>query len=59
MVKRGRALWAIEVKSGRRKRGGGLDAFKARYPTAKGVFITPQEYAAFEADPMAFLATGR
>ena len=59
VVKRGRALWAVEVKSGRRKRGGGLEAFKARYPTAKGVFITPQDYATFEAAPMAFLATGR
>jgi len=59
VVKRGRALWAIEVKSGRRKRGGGLEAFKSRYPTAKAVFITPQDYATFEVDPMAFLASGR
>jgi len=35
IVSRGRALWALEVKSGRAGRQSGLDAFRIRYPHAR------------------------
>lgn len=55
IVVRGKRIWAIEVKSGRRKREGGVEAFKKLYPQAQVVFITRQNYEQFELDPMAFL----
>jgi predicted AAA+ superfamily ATPase len=55
VVKRGRNLWAIEVKSGRRKRVEGVNAFKKRHPTSKSVIITPDTYLEFETDPVQFL----
>ena len=55
VVKRGRSIWAVEVKSGRRKRMDGLTAFKKQYPTAKSAIITPETYMEFEADPIKFL----
>jgi predicted AAA+ superfamily ATPase len=55
VVKRGRSIWAVEVKSGRRKRMDGVSAFQKQYPTAKAVIITPESYMDFEADPLKFL----
>ena len=53
---RGR-VYAIEVKSGRRKSGRGLEAFCRQVPDALRVVITPDTFAAFSADPRGFLET--
>lgn len=55
VVKHGRKLWAIEVKSGRKKSAKGLDQFKKRYPEARLLMITPDEYVEFERDPVLYL----
>jgi uncharacterized protein len=39
IVERGRALWALEVKSGRGGRISGLAAFRARYPSARALLV--------------------
>ncbi|MCX7671468.1 MAG: ATP-binding protein [Anaerolineae bacterium] len=52
---RGR-LYAIEVKSGRRKSVRGLTAFVAQFPEAMPVVVTPESFAALSADPAAFLS---
>lgn len=49
------ALYAIEVKSGRKKSGRGLDAFVAQVPHALRVMVTPENFDRFSADPRAFL----
>jgi len=48
-------LYAIEVKSGRRRTGKGLAAFQKRFPEAILVIITPENIAQLEADAPAFL----
>jgi len=48
-------LYAIEVKSGRKKSGKGLLAFAAQVPQARPVIVTPDHFAAFSANPRAFL----
>lgn len=55
VVRRGKSLWAVEVKSGRRRPEGGLQAFAKKFPKARLVLITPDNYPAFESDPMGFL----
>lgn len=55
VLKRGRKIWAIEVKSGRKKNYNGLEAFKKNFPAAKAVVITPENYFKFEEDVMDFL----
>lgn len=55
VVRQGRKLWAIEVKSGRRRASDGLAAFAKCYPKAKCVFVTWEDYSRFERDPLAFL----
>lgn len=50
------ALYAIEVKSGRRKTGRGIEAFRKQVPQALPVIVTPDSFAAFSADPRGFLA---
>lgn len=57
VVRRGKSVWAVEVKSGRRRASGGLDAFLAKYPGSRGVLITFDDYPRFEADPMRYLMT--
>lgn len=47
--------YAIEVKSGRKKSGKGLLAFAAQVPKARPVIITPDNFAAFSANPRTFL----
>ena len=49
------AIYAIEVKSGRRRSSKGLGAFKTREPDAKRVIITPENFGAFSRAPRAFL----
>ncbi|MGK5083181.1 ATP-binding protein [Bdellovibrionota bacterium FG-1] len=55
VLKVGRNIYAIEVKSGRKKKKSGLLQFKEKYPRAKMIFITPENYELFESDPMVFL----
>ena len=55
VVRRGKSIWGIEVKSGRRHSTGGMGAFIKKFPSAKPVFITTENYPSFEQNPMAFL----
>ncbi len=47
--------YAIEVKSGRKRRAGGLSAFHARYPDAVPMIVDPDMYLRFESDPECLL----
>ncbi len=49
-------LYAIEVKSGRKKSAKGLEAFCQQVPQALRVIITPDNFAQFSTNPRAFLA---
>lgn len=55
VLKKGRKLYAIEVKSGRKKSEKGLLKFKEKFPEAKLVMITLDNYKDFERHPMEFL----
>ena len=55
VLKRGKNVWAIEVKSGRSKSKKGLTAFADKFPKSHLVFIDRDNYFEFEADPMGFL----
>lgn len=55
VLKKGRKLYAIEVKSGRKKSQKGLEVFKKKFPEARLVMITSENYFEFENDPMKFL----
>ena len=55
VIKKGRSLWAIEVKSGRKKSSSGLGVFKSKFPHSNLVIITPENYEKFESDPSHFL----
>jgi predicted AAA+ superfamily ATPase len=50
-------LFAIEVKSGRKKSTKGLTAFKQKFPLARLSIITPENYIEFEKDPLEFVET--
>jgi len=51
----GKLLYAIEVKSGSKKNVGGLERFKEQYPAAKRAVIQVSDYPEFEQDPISFL----
>ncbi|RIL09339.1 MAG: AAA family ATPase [Proteobacteria bacterium] len=51
----GKNVWAIEVKSGRKRSLQGLDRFKSKVPSCKQVLITKENYFDFERDPLNFL----
>ena len=55
VLKKGRSLWGIEVKSGRKKSVAGLDVFKKKFPSARTIRITFDNYERFEKAPMDFL----
>lgn len=55
VLKKGRKIWAIEVKSGRRKSSKGLVQFLAEHPKATPVIIDRDNYFPFEKDPISFL----
>lgn len=55
VLKVGRKIFAIEVKSGRKKNSSGLDAFIKKFPMARPILITFENYSEFEKDPVAFL----
>lgn len=48
---------AIEVKSGREKRAVSLEKFLNKYPNAKSLFITKDNFESFEKDPVHFIET--
>ena len=52
---RGSQVTAIEVKSGRRKRTQGLMAFCKKFPRAKKVFVTLENFGEFAKAPVNFL----
>lgn len=49
-------VYAIEVKSGRKKSAKGLDAFVRQVPHAARVILMPDNFAQFSANPRHFLA---
>jgi predicted AAA+ superfamily ATPase len=49
-------LYAIEVKSGRRKSAKGLDAFMKHFPAASPVILTTDNFSQFSEEPKKFLA---
>ena len=55
VLKRGRNIWAIEVKSHDTKNHKGLEAFKDKYPDSKSVLISLENYTDFEKNPIQFL----
>lgn len=50
-------LYAVEVKSGRRKLSPGLKTFMEKFPKARPVIITPDNFACFSENPRKFLDT--
>ncbi|MCE1226356.1 MAG: ATP-binding protein [Geobacteraceae bacterium] len=48
-------LYAIEVKSGRKKTSRGLDAFIKQFPAAAPIIITSENFSDFSDDPLVFL----
>lgn len=48
-------LYAIEVKSGRKKSTKGLDAFVAKFPKSGRVLITPENFLQFSQERVSFL----
>ena len=52
-------VYAIEVKSGRRRFAKGLEAFMKRFPDACPVILTIDDFPLFSADPNKFLAVIR
>lgn len=55
VYKRGKNLFAIEVKSGRKKSPHGLVKFRAQFKRAICHIVTPDNYLDFTKDPEAFL----
>jgi len=55
VLKSGRKIYAIEVKSGRKKTSLGLSQFKKQFPNSKIIIINRENYSEFESDPMTFL----
>lgn len=50
-------VYAIEVKSGRKKSAKGLEAFMKHFPEARPVILTPDNFTALSEDSAKFLAT--
>jgi len=48
-------LYAVEVKSGRRKLSRGLNTFIKKFPEARPVIVTPENFAVFSEKPRKFL----
>lgn len=51
-----KTLYAIEVKSGRRKSSKGMAAFQKQFSDARPVIVTAENFPQFSEDPPAFLA---
>ena len=50
-------LYAVEVKSGRKKSAKGLDVFMKHFPEAIPVIMTPDNFPLLAKEPLRFLAT--
>ncbi len=50
-------IYAIEVKSGRKKSQNGLDAFCSAFPNSKALILTPEMFSKFSENPSGFLTT--
>jgi len=48
-------IFAVEVKSGRKKSLKGLDAFSKKFPGSRRVLITPENFERFSKEGLAFL----
>jgi hypothetical protein len=48
-------LYAVEVKSGRRKTSRSLNIFVEKFPKASPVIITPDNFGVFSENPRNFL----
>jgi predicted AAA+ superfamily ATPase len=55
VVQLGKTLFAIEVKSGRRRRADGIEEFLKYEPSAIPLFITRENFEKFAANPAGFL----
>lgn len=55
VYKSGAKLFAIEVKSGRKKSPHGIVKFKEQFKQAKGVIVSSENYGQFARDPSIFL----
>jgi predicted AAA+ superfamily ATPase len=55
VYKSGAKLFAIEVKSGRKKSPHGIAKFKEQFRQAKGVIVSAENYEQFAKDPSMFL----
>ena len=51
----GKDVFAIEVKSGRKKLAKSLDVFKRQFPKSKSVFITKENFTDFCKHPKEWL----
>lgn len=55
VVELGSKIYALEVKSSRKKRARSLEVFLKKYPQAQIVFLTKENFLKFEKDPVDFL----
>jgi predicted AAA+ superfamily ATPase len=55
VLKFGKKIWAIEVKSGRRKKMEGLNQFVAKFSQVIPIVITLENYPLLENNPLRFL----
>jgi uncharacterized protein len=55
IVKYGKKIWAIEVKSGRKKKMEGLNQFIQTFPSAQPLIITTENYQELELNPFNLL----
>ena len=55
VLKKGKKIWAIEVKSGSKKSSKGLMAFKNQFKETKIIYIDSENYFEFEKSPIDFL----
>lgn len=55
VLKVGRRIYGVEVKSSAASSSKGLLAFQEKFPRAKVALVTPDQYQDFESDPLSFL----
>jgi predicted AAA+ superfamily ATPase len=55
VLKYGKKIWAIEVKSGRKKKMEGLNQFVTKFSNVTPVVITLENYELLESNPLKFL----
>ncbi len=56
VLKIGRKIFGIEVKSGRKKSAKGIPKFKEKFPHARVLIVSNENYFDFERDPEAYLS---